>query len=503
MKAEYTQVASKGPDVMAVEAPRKSLPVAALARDVATMGSGTLISMVFSTALVFLVPRMVSVEDYGYWRLFTLYAAYAGFLHLGLADGALLRWAGRPLREFHHEIGPSMRFLVVEQLLVIVPACLVAALLLPAIARFIAIGVLCFALVYNLSALLQFALQGAKMFGPVAVATAAPTGAFLLMLFLRELRGTPNFRELILFYFVAFACVLVYLWLQLKPRRESGDSGWQLGRSYVSVGWPILLANTGYSLVSAADRLAVSAALPIYDFAQYSLAASIMFVPTAALATVYRVFFSHVAAVGPESRAKLYGRTSKFVLVLWSLLLPSYFLMAPFVRHFLPKYVVALPVAGILMLGVLFLAGIQILHMSYFYLHGMGKQFLFQAGGALAASFSVALAMTIWLHSLIGVAIGQVVVLALWWLANEWRIREISGLKSGDWLLILFAFGWSCLSFWVALRVRHNVALQLAAYYGLTLPLTMPLFARDMVRGLGFSVGKQRILARQQSAFWS
>ena len=73
----------------------------AIAADIATLGAGTLLAGVFNVALVFVVPRLISVEDYSYWRLFGLYAACAGFLHFGFADGALLRWAGKPFEEFH------------------------------------------------------------------------------------------------------------------------------------------------------------------------------------------------------------------------------------------------------------------------------------------------------------------------------------------------------------------------------------------------------------------
>src|SRR5579864_1021931 len=431
------------------------------------MGSGTLLNVVFSTALVFLVRRMVSVEDYGYWRLFTLYAGYVGFLHLGFADGALLRWAGKPFEEFHHEIGPSMRFLIGEHLLVIVPACLLAAFLLPANTRFIGISVLLLALVMNLVTLLQFSLQGAKIFGPVAVATAAPAGIFLVLVFLRELRRTPNFRELILLYIAAWAGVLIYLWMRVKPVQQTAGSGWRLGRNYISLGWPILLANTGYSLVGAADRFAVSAALPIYDFAQYSLAASIILVPVLAIVTINRVFFSHIATVRKEDRPKPYAHTSRFLLFAWSMLLPSFFAVDPFVRHFLPKYVPALRVAGILLVGVFFLAGIESLHMSYCYVHGMGRQFLLQAGGALVVSFSLAMVMTLWLRSLVAVAIGQVIALGLWWLANEWGVRKTSGQTWKDWLRVMALFTWCGLSYGIASSQAHALFARTFLYYGL------------------------------------
>src|SRR6202043_804367 len=102
-----------------------------VARDVATLGTGTLLAALFNVLLAFVIPRLVSVEDFGYWRLFLLYAGYTGLLHLGLADGTLLRWAGRPLGEFRHEIGPSLKFLFWQHLAFAVPAGVIVAFLLP------------------------------------------------------------------------------------------------------------------------------------------------------------------------------------------------------------------------------------------------------------------------------------------------------------------------------------------------------------------------------------
>src|SRR5579864_4854741 len=111
----------------------------AIVADIATLGAGTLLAGVFNVGLVFVVPKLLSVEDYGYWRMFALYAGYAGFLHLGFADGALLRWAGRPMEEFRDELGPAMRYLFWQHLAIIVPGCLLAMLLLTGPLRFVAI----------------------------------------------------------------------------------------------------------------------------------------------------------------------------------------------------------------------------------------------------------------------------------------------------------------------------------------------------------------------------
>lgn len=453
------------------KAPGLSLSV--LARDVATLGSGTLFATIFNTLLVFLIPKLLSVENFGYWRLFLLYAGYAGFLHLGFAEGVLLRWAGKPLADFRHEVGPSMKFMFWQHLALIVPACLIIAWLLPSPLSLIGIAILVFALIMNLATLLQCSLQSARLFKPVAIATAAPMGAFLVLVFLWALRSTPSFRELIVLYSAAWAGVLIYLWARVRPEKASfpQDSAWSLGKTCIMLGWPVVLANGGLGLVQSADRLVVSSALPIYHFAQYSLAASTMFVPAAAIAAIYRVFFSHVAAVEHEGRARVYAHASKFLLLAWSLLLPYYFVLEVFVRRFLPKYVLALPVAGILLLGVIFLAGIQILHMSFSYLYRRQRQFLVLTIGALAVSFSMALAMALWLRSLVAVAVGQVVALAFWWLMNEWNLRETSGQRWRDWLRVLAVLSWSGVSYGLALWVTPYVGWRIPMYYAVVVPV--------------------------------
>ena len=471
LQTEIAQIEKVAVAAAGEAAPPQGSRVSALARDIATMGGGTALAAVFNTLLVFLIPRLVSVEDFGYWRLFLLYTGYAGFLHLGFAEGALLRWAGRPLQEFSHEVATSIKFMFWQHLALVVPACLIVAFLVPSPLRSIVIAVLVFALIMNLAALLQCGLQGARLFRPVAVATAAPAGAFVLLAFLWHLRDTPSFRELIVLYCIAWTGVLVYLWIRVGPPRgaHSLESPWSLGRACILAGWPIVLANGGMGLVQSADRLVVSSVLPIPEFAQYSLAASTMFVPVAAILAVSRVFFSHVAAVEHEGRAQVYAHASRFVLLAWSLLLPYYFALEEFVRQFLPKYLPALPLAGILLLGVIFVAGIQILHMSFAYVYGRQREFLLVTVGALALSVSVAVVIAIWLRSLVAVAVGQVVAMALWWLINEWKLREVTGQGWKDWLRIIILFGWSFASYGIAMRLTNQPLRQISIYYLLTI----------------------------------
>jgi O-antigen/teichoic acid export membrane protein len=442
---------------------------AVLANDVVTMGAGTALAAFFNTLLVFQIPRLVGVEDFGYWRLFMLYGGYAGLLQVGFLDGALLRWAGRPLANFHREIRPSLKFIILQLVAVTGPAGVVIWWSLKAQVRFIGLAVLAYAVLFNISALLQYCLQSARQFKPVALATAAPTGVFVLLTFAWNLRKVPGFRLLIVLYCAAWAVALVYLWARVKPLNDAraSESAVALGKSFVLLGWPIVLANFGFSLVQSADRLVVSWALPINQFAQYSLASSAMFVPLTAIAAIYRVFFSHAAALQLEGRAKVYAHASRFLLLAWSVLLPYFFVLEIVVRRVLPKYSLALPAAGILLFSILFLAEIQILHSSFAYLYGRQREFMLLTVGALVLAFSIGLAMAIFLGSLVAVAIGQLVSLAIWWCVNDWTLREVTGQSWSSRLTVLAIFAWSVVSYQIAVKSTINAGLRILVYYAL------------------------------------
>lgn len=53
-----------------------------------------LISLLISTLVVLILPKLVGVEEYGYWQLYLFYISYVGLLHFGWNDGIYLRYGG-------------------------------------------------------------------------------------------------------------------------------------------------------------------------------------------------------------------------------------------------------------------------------------------------------------------------------------------------------------------------------------------------------------------------
>lgn len=469
-----------------------------LARDMGILVLGSVLAAVFGATVVFVVPRITGIEDFGYWRIFLLYGGYVGFFHWGFGEGALLSWAGKSLGRFHEELRPSLKFLIALHLLLLVPGCLAAIALFPSRARFVAIAVLMFAMLQNTAVLLQLALQAARQFRPVAVAAAAPSGLFLAFAAFAAFRAMPDYRALIYCYFLAWLIVLGFLWFTVRPfgNNSNSISAWTIGKRYIMVGWPITLANAAIALVQSSDRFVLSSAVSIYDFAQYSLAASTMMVPVAIIAAAARVFFPHLAASEKEDHPEMYGQAARLIVVVWCVLLPYYFAVDVFVHRFLPTYIESLPVARTLLLGVLFIAAIQILQSSLFNLYGKQKHFLLYS--MIAVGFSLALAglAVFFFHSLLLVAGVQVLSVGLFWFCNAWRLRSLTGESWRDFALVLGNFAWSALSLWLAFSWTSNCVLRTLIYWLLAIgPLAWT--CGDEIRGVG------RITARLNRLVWA
>ncbi|WP_264739731.1 hypothetical protein [Cytobacillus firmus] len=63
--------------------------------------SSNLISIIISTMVILIVPKLIGVESYGYWQLYIFYSSYVGFLHFGWNDGIYLRYGGREYQKLN------------------------------------------------------------------------------------------------------------------------------------------------------------------------------------------------------------------------------------------------------------------------------------------------------------------------------------------------------------------------------------------------------------------
>ncbi|MCJ7654168.1 MAG: hypothetical protein MUO97_02515, partial [Dehalococcoidia bacterium] len=163
---------------------------------ISSAGNGLLLLFVFIQALI--IPKYLSVAEYGYWQLFILYTTYVGILHLGFLDGILVRWAGKDLNQIGGEIKPALRFLVLEQLVVTIPLGLVTYFLLQPPLQWIGLMVCIYAFIANLVTFFMFTTQATRQFRLLTVLNVGRGFAFLALIVLIFVSGHLEYQYVII-----------------------------------------------------------------------------------------------------------------------------------------------------------------------------------------------------------------------------------------------------------------------------------------------------------------
>jgi len=407
----------------------------AFARHLIVFTSANILSLSCNAVLAFLLPRWLSVEEYGHYRLFILCSAFVGVVHAGFVDGLLLRWAARPVQRMRLELKSSLRFMFAQHAIILLPVVLVAFTSWDngPWPRMV-VAVAAFAVAWNWTSLGQSALQATKRFEVLSVFTLATPVCMLLCTCGLRARSSLNARMLTGAYTLSFLLLAIGQWALVQRQcvdrfesmidRRGMWRAWVCGTAHLKLGWSILLANLVVAVALSLDRILLGAWFSIRDFAVYSFAANALSLNYTMIVSITRVVLPYFSQGSwNQSRARLYWLGQEAIIILWAGGLASFFAVAPLVRHWLPRYVDSLILIRTLMLAIGFSANIFVLHGTYFWIARKQQRFLV---GSLTGLVSAGLFLC-WgwrSHAINLIAVAMVASAAVWWLVDEFLLRD-------------------------------------------------------------------------------
>jgi O-antigen/teichoic acid export membrane protein len=402
---------------------------ASFARHVLIFSFANLVSLVCNGFLSFLLPRWLSMEHYGYYRLFILYGGFSGILHLGLSDGALIRWAARSRQRMQAGIYHGLVFLLLQHLALLAPAVVILFLWFRHQPWFFLVwATMLYAVIWNTALLGQFALQADKSFGLLSVVTiiqpALSLGIVIALNHWKHLTLETLLGAFIGAWLLAGIAIWGILLARYPGKMRSAGQVWQTGAYNICAGWSIMLAGLLTNLALSLDRFVVSLSFSIRDFAIYSLAATALAVVNSIILSVSRVVFPYLSdGLNLEKRRRAYDWGESCLLTLWAISLAGYFPLRALIEGSLPAYLLSLPILRVLMLATGLTAMIYILHANYFR-SGLrqGRLLLGASAGLLAAALFLALARPG--GRLVNMSWAMLAAIAWWWVVDELLLRE-------------------------------------------------------------------------------
>ncbi|MCL0037049.1 lipopolysaccharide biosynthesis protein [Dehalococcoidia bacterium] len=452
--------------------------------DVLVYAAGQGLLLFFGFIQLLIIPKYLSIEDFGYWQLFVLYASYVGMLHLGFVDGILVRWAGKELDQVGNEIKTALRFLLLEQLIVIIPLGLLLYILLQPPFQSLGLIILAYAFVYNLTFFFIFTAQAVKKFKLLTTVNVGRGMAFLILIILLFASGFLNYQYVILASLTALLLALFALafWFRqyLWGKMPSLSSLWAYGRENINVGIFVLLGNFVVVLFLTIDRLMVSSFFPIEQFAIYGFALTVAMIAYTFVQAISQVFFPYLSGVVPELRTRAYQLGKPAIILAWAAILTIYFPLTRLIEFYLPHYVASLPIMRILLCTVGFGSLIQILHVNYYKAYRRQRQYFLWGIMALALSAMLNLLAIKVFGTLESVAIATLISFGIWYTINELSLRSVVKQSSSELGKGVAIIGSYLGAFWLASFLADWFIAQMLIYIGLFCSISWLLLRNEL-----------------------
>lgn len=403
-------------------------------------------SLLSGVLLGFVVPLMMSVNDFGLYKTFTLYMAYGGFFGFGLIDGIFLDYGGKNFGQLNRLQFRSFFkwYLLLHSLVFIIMAvvlCFTENTFL-----FIALAVNIIACnTSNYYQQISQITQRFKEYSYRKILQSIINIVSILILYYYYTKGETISYQLLIIILVltniALAFWYIYTYRELtfgvslslyQVRNEIGH--------LIKLGFPLLFANLCSALILTVDRQFVNWFFDTSTYAVYAFAYNLLTLVTVATSAISVVLYPILKRSETKKMIDKYEVLMQLLLLFIFGALVIYFPLVEIVKEFLPKYNNSLLIFRIIFPGLAVSSAITVVIHNYFKALGINSLFFKKSVAILICNIIVNVAICFAFHSTTIISISSIIVMLAWYVYVESTLREkfrISGGKSLYYILFM------------------------------------------------------------------
>ena len=412
-------------------------------KDILKVSASNVVKLLAGVLVAFVLPKIIGVEDYGYYKTFTLYATYVGLFHLGICDGVYLKFGGKNYSDLNKTKFRfySQAFFLIEALIALLLG-VIALVLLQGEWLFICLGLSVYLLCINITGFYQIISQVVCRFGELSLRNVLQslgiTAVVLVLWILAEVCGVRVSYRLFLIAYVGIVGLLA-VWYAITYRDitfglvEWKEAPWRDLAVFAKAGIPLTVANLCSSLILTLDRQFVSVLFDIETYAVYAFAYNMLSLVTTALTAIAMVAYPRLQRMSDSRRRESYTVFRGGVIVLVLCCLAVYFPLAWFVGWYLPDYEGSLPIFRVILPGLAMSSCVTIVMHNYYKTMGENSRFFRQAFSILGLSIVAdVLAYLVW-RTPIAISLSSVIVIGAWYLMSEsFLVKKMEIKRWGD-----------------------------------------------------------------------
>lgn len=345
-------------------------------KEVTIVFAANIVNMIFSVITSFILPKYLSIESYGYYKIFQLYINYLGIAHLGFVDGIYLRYGGKNIREIDSDEILSSSATIRNMQILFTLIVVVSSI---AFKNQIVVLLALSCVPVNMVSFYKNLFQATGEFKDYSIMLIfLPILMFVFNITLLFVFKTDNYIAYILVVF--FSNFLLYVLLEYKNRKMFGKIRFiafncQLLKDNITAGITLTIGNFASIMITSIDRWCIQAWMEISDFSYYSFAVSVenLFnVCVSAVTTTLYNYLCRVKEIQKIIRLKSYCVFIGIYLV--SVAFPVKFI----IQHWLVRYDASINSLFLLICAHSFYFVIKTIYVNLYKARGQQKYYLHQ-----------------------------------------------------------------------------------------------------------------------------
>lgn len=389
---------------------------ATLRHNISSVLIAQIIVLLSSVIKSLVVPKVLGVEDYGYWQIYVLYSGFVGVFALGYSDGVYLRFGGKDYSDLpFKQLRASSRIYTCVLGVISIAIC-VAAITFEEGLRSVALFFVAADIVFVcFSGYLLYVLQITDRFKEYGLLVVSDKVAMAAIIVVLVVFGVTDPRQYMAWDCVTkiIACILV-VW---RCREVVFGSAERLSagiRYYAGLcrsGLSLLLANFAGMFVVSAGRIVVELFGDIASYANYSLGITVTNLVLTLVNAVGLAIYPSLKRLPSGSLPSFFRRIDSAVGIVSALALVCYAPSCLFVASFFPQYAGMLEYLPLLFVAVVAEVRMQLLCNTFFKATGFARLLLAANVASLVSVACVAPALYMATGSVLAVALATSVVM--------------------------------------------------------------------------------------------
>ena len=385
------------------------------------------ISTIISGLLVgFILPLVITVEDYGYYKTFTLYVTYLGLFSLGIIDGIVLEYGGENYDQLNrYKFRSCFRWYIIIHTLIAIIMMYFFYLLHEEYQKRILLMLILNMFAQNIAGFFRQVseiTQRFREYSIIKISQSVLTIVSIVFLFLLTKCFCVEIGYFEYMLIVVGINAVISLWyINLYKELIFGKCE-PLGQSFSSVtglifnGIPLMLANLCSTLILTIDRQFVNFLFDNRTYATYAFAYNMLAMLTVATSAVSTVLYPSLKRSSIEDASQKFPfYISSFFTVLYAILC-LYFPLTQIIEVLLPNYVDSIRIFRIILPGLPVSSTITVIIHNYYKMLGESSKYFRRSITILVVSAVANIVSYLLFKSTESISIASIITMFIWFI---------------------------------------------------------------------------------------